>query len=83
MRNNSSARNALQRHDVAELQPPFRQCAGLVEGEGGDAARRSSAAAALDEDAGAARRPSAAMIAAGVARIKAHGQATTSTDRAG
>ena len=30
-----------------------------------------------------ASRPSAAMTAAGVARIRAHGQATTSTDSAG
>ncbi len=46
-------------------------------------ARRSRAEPPLMRMPVPASRPSAAMIAAGVARIRAHGQATTSTDRAG
>ena len=46
-------------------------------------ASRSSAAPLLMRTPVPANRPSAAMTAAGVARINAHGQATTSTDSVG
>ena len=72
-----------KRRDVTQLELAFGQRAGLVKGEDLDLGQPfERGAASLIRMPVPASRPRAATIVAGVARIRAHGHATTSTDRA-
>ena len=72
-----------RRHAIAQLGPALGQRAGLVEGERVDPRQPLERRPPLDQHAPPASRAVAASTAAGVARIRAHGQATTSTARVG
>ena len=67
------------RHDLDDRRLTERQRAGLVEDDGVDTVGGLERLAAADQDPASAPRPVPTMIAVGVARPMAHGQAMTRT----